>query len=1462
MDAINTPLLPAPAGKGLNDSKLLNTSITISGDNKTKEEHAALRQHFQDIKASVLDSFKFKNIKLPFECVTIRTSIKHSLIIGAHKESDQIALLDLKNSTQEKKLINTGQGQTTCIRFSHSEDLIFIGTDLGKIVSYSFPSMTSPQVYEAGTGNVTFDYSSEGFLYSCDWQTIDLKMIDIKTHETKVIGRCRGADYVRASKDNKYVAVCTEEVVQVYSREKKWQEFILKLKSEDDEESGTCEIEFTSSSNILGISYKNYIQIWSLEDWKLTKTLMMTTNTDICSFKFNKSDEWILAVGIDHSINAWLLDAESPIPEFMNQPIEEVNKKEDDDDYDTILYDLEIDEDRNMIFTHQRDSENSHVWKGIFLDKEAFPDSSGFNKENTKILTCRSQNKVVVTDCEGSSFRVWDIEMLGSPLVVNVPTRPLALAFSENEDTLFVGSTEKIYTYHSRDYSLADEIKSLWTGDVHVLASKADYIISGGTSKNIVIQTLQGMLIEEIVAHKSPITALKTDDQYLITGDESGVIYIHMLNSWTLYACLNEHTKKVTNIDFMANKEDLISVGLDNKCIFWSIHDKTSIKQNEIQGDVESCYIGKLGKNFLASTVTGEIRTYNLPSFQMISEIFYKNTDNQIFCMGGDDKFIIVSNDDGVFKTLSPLNPANPKISAVNVNIPKIIKFLNGELNDDSGESDSWVIAPFAVNSLHYYANAEGKKQNLKKAMLNNSLYLNSLVGTPLGISLLKSNADTTGTILSQLQRRVANNHFALETVADHLVELNLGGFNGLDEFYSACLIPKKKNVPEVCDENASLPVVFYGLNQQIDPLNFAAACGEDEGKKVTFLVSALRMNLEPGTRESILFLESLLECSNTEIFKTKFIQTILHDKWRRLKWIMIGNSLLFVFYLVFLSLFTIMKSQYPDDPSNWNYMIVCFIANVFLFVYELIQIFLDPVEYIQGVWNYLDLSRAGFLYAYIIQYYMFGNDVEWLIITTTVLSWVRGITLFTIFTSTRYMIGLIGEVLIDIIPFAAVVFYSILAFFFINLTVASIEVPVIGDRLVQSYFDAIGNFSTDGYTSFQIVMVLMASIFNLIIMMNLLISIIGTTYGRVNDDALVEDLKQLTNLIIESESLLFPRKNNKNKQVLQVCEEFASAEVAVDDIKTRFRTVRNELDALMKNSEKFQKTNEKLTQELVAKQELVASKVDSAKKDIISELKSTIEELRKKILESIEKADETEVKEKEANQKLFVCLNGHNLKASFSYDCYCDICFKNINDEEAFNCGICNFDMCSACADYYYDHNDVKVAVNCHEGHNLLHFQDISELVNEKNYEDQVCRLCNETVEGEGFHCIACQFSVCNRCRLYYEEAAKNKEKKTCKNKHALKWRHKEIYVDKSSMIITCEQCQDPFVGAGFYSCTECPKYYCLVCYKTEFLEDSDAEGKKEESDAEDEGENNAEDEKGEKDSSEEVEKNEESDD
>ena len=99
----------------------------------------------------------------------------------------------------------------------------------------------------------------------------------------------------------------------------------------------------------------------------------------------------------------------------------------------------------------------------------------------------------------------------------------------------------------------------------------------------------------------------------------------------------------------------------------------------------------------------------------------------------------------------------------------------------------------------------------------------------------------------------------------------------------------------------------------------------------------------------------------------------------------------------------------------------------------------------------------------------------------------------------------MIGEVFADMAYFMLVFFVLIIAWsdaFYSESN--SIQEPYLDDffhALRFSYITAIGDFDTDGFTGFvPWLLFFVSSVFNLIVLLNLLIAIISDTYDRVNN--------------------------------------------------------------------------------------------------------------------------------------------------------------------------------------------------------------------------------------------------------------------------------------------------------------------------------------------------------------------------
>ena len=1476
----------------------------VPGLGKVEPQYLSPDPNLNSQLKAIIDStsnfFKFKDCKLLFPCKIIRYSPKHSILVGAHSTEDRIVLKYVTRSAEDE-VRQIGEGTVSCIRFDHSEEVIFIGTSTGKIFGFNFPEMdTIVMSFRLGSESTLFEYCPQGFLYAASASSPDLKVIDIRRNHLhddedtgnyiKVIGRFADPKHIRATSNNKYVAVCNNQLVTVYSRDLRWQEFTVNLKSEEEQEeikdyqdSRTCEIEFNRKGDVFAISHMNYIQLWRTATWKLERKIQLCSDVDISAFKFSSDDEWIVAVGKDHSVNIWTMDSKSSVPKFINKqnPFRNTAKK---------FYNLEIDNNENIVFTHSKDTDVLYASKGVFLEKYTFPESDFKKSENSKILVCGKTNEVVVLDSLNSRIVAWGI-ISHEKTVIEANGPVFSMTFDSDEKFLYVGSYAKIFKFSTEGYKATEfSVAHLHESAICALSSNQEILAAGTTYGEILIQSLT-QDHTRLARHSSEISAIELKGSLLIAGDTSGLLKAYILPDLSLYHTFEGHNKQICYIKILNNFETMLTVSHDENCKFWNIHDKTELKTRTVRGAippkadyrgsldvsflsknspadkeardlrnvdtflkvftpitenkpaeeskllVDSCFLSQDEKVFMISTREGEIFCYNLPSFARVSYAVFKNRDLDLsglspqekrlsrrnkslyfqtnpdfslfqrFSVSPEGRYLLVSNSTGVHRCPSPLYKENPSIIAESINIPEILNFMRrNDRSDRSGDSDKWIISPAMVNSLHFYA-YEDKTSLIKTAMTANSPFLNSVIGTPLEISMSTGNTGTTNTILRQLRKRVSSDVYALETLEGKMKEINLKGYKGLKKLYDACLIPITEGLPGTCAKSVSLPVIKYASSFNLSPKDII---GEAEGNtRIAFFTSTIRMNLEIGSKESIDFLESLSACPNTDIFKTKFIQTLLEGKWQKVSWIMKCNALLYLLYLGVLGAFLVFNNLDPADPKNSQLLWACLGLNIILFFYEIFQIYNDSSKYFTSVWNYIDLSRVCFFYIFMGLYEATNLTLqddsvyEWVLIILVILSWMRGITLFTVFGNLRHMIGLIGEVIIDIVPFAIVVLFSIIAFFFINLAVYDETEPGLPFRMQQAYFDGIGRFNMAGYNSIQILLVVLASVFNVIIMLNLVVSILRGTYNRVNNNSVVENYRQLTQLVIESESFLVTRRKNKQKTIIHLCEKYNPLKApAANLINIKMKTVISELDSMKKQNKSYYDNSEKLTSEAIFKQEIGTNNL----KKEVSDLKHVIEDLKKHIIDLSMKSN------KDSAKTILKCPSGHVLNEISAVDLsfFCDICRISITDI-AYNCEPCNFFMCKNCVKKTSSPK-IRTSTTCSLGHQPIYFDHFEEMVKSMNYETQVCRFCNQDIETSGFHCPPCMFSVCEECSKKHQEASDHRLSIECTNQHTMKWKHKDIY-GKECLAIRCKNCREKKLGAGFYVCTECPEYICIVC-------------------------------------------------
>jgi hypothetical protein len=282
-----------------------------------------------------------------------------------------------------------------------------------------------------------------------------------------------------------------------------------------------------------------------------------------------------------------------------------------------------------------------------------------------------------------------------------------------------------------------------------------------------------------------------------------------------------------------------------------------------------------------------------------------------------------------------------------------------------------------------------------------------------------------------------------------------------------------------------------------------------------------------PGSKDSILLARSIGETTNGDLFNSDFFRTLLDEKWKRVKLILYCQAFVYMSYLATISAYGITK-------ITWLF-ILSFAINLLLIIYECIELFASPIDYFRDKYNWVDVTRA-FLSCYYFGKVYLGYPLNREEITILVIiTWFKAISYFRLIESTRYFINLLFAICADSIPFLA---------FLLTVTFAmSILYTILLDSgegyyyfLKKTWELNLGDFDTGDYGYFMYAVFFCHTLVNPIILLNLLISIMGDTYEKVNSQLAWADGKELITMIIEGENIMFWNRNQNYKEYLHYC--------------------------------------------------------------------------------------------------------------------------------------------------------------------------------------------------------------------------------------------------------------------------------------------------------------------------------------
>jgi WD40 repeat protein len=688
----------------------------------------------------------------------------------------------------------------------------------------------------------------------------------------------------------------------------------------------------------------------------------------------------------------------------------------------------------------------------------------------------------------------------------------------KEEDSFFLGS----YVL-----STGERNKGLSLGYLEVACFKVSrdntYLFIGQTYK---IQTFNLPNVEvpynSQIYHSGRLTSIVSDplNRFILSADNLGYIKLidvqlmantDVRNDLATISELNDLRATIREMKLV--NSDTLAVVSDKLILFWSVDKRAVIKTLNKEGYLH--IDSSLDCRYAFFRTDTKLEIWTMEDFSYNSFI-QCSSEIRSFHLTPDNKTIAYSTGTDVVVKRSPLATKTIYICGDSSKRYDYLRYMSSIIDSSSEEFsnafDDWIIEPFHINTLHFYA-YYNFEEYLTKALQQGAPFFCTAHGySPLSIALELDYIGSVSAIIREIRVIFETNPFTFLSIESSLPALNNSGYERLHAVYDTIFsVTRNKNLPKFCDNKPSFPVVtisdsFLPKKETFESVvNYA-----EDGNQLMFIQSFIKVPLLSGTSESIDFLDSITKCKNLRIYDTKFIQIFLQQKWMQVRWVAYIHALIYVAYLVVLSIYTV-------NERNSKFLIVPFVFNCVFLLYEISYMVFSRGLYFRDMWNYLDLARILGIVIYSIFIWLdVYPDTDWFLAVILLMSWVRGVAFFRVFSF-------------------AIVFYALGPYTNEDGTIADFFGYATGFYLVNLGGDDPSPFNQLDWLFFVPVTVL-----NPIIMVNLLISILGDTYGTVKEYETVNDSRELISQILEAEFIMYWRRGVKDKKFIHMCDEFS----------------------------------------------------------------------------------------------------------------------------------------------------------------------------------------------------------------------------------------------------------------------------------------------------------------------------------
>lgn len=427
---------------------------------------------------------------------------------------------------------------------------------------------------------------------------------------------------------------------------------------------------------------------------------------------------------------------------------------------------------------------------------------------------------------------------------------------------------------------------------------------------------------------------------------------------------------------------------------------------------------------------------------------------------------------------------------------------------------------PKCFNSLHIFA-FYNRSESLAACLLRDVPILRGEFGSPLTLALYRSSTSCVDAILQYFlmffkqPRRDLLNFTKIEAITEDLPELLGCHSEFLRAFFEIMMQKPIFPLPEFINPILPLPITIYHPTRSIDFSHFHDASGQKDNVLVNFLMSVPRWDFTAGSEQSLKLLKAFSACPKSHVLATPFVSAVIEEKWKRFYWWTLFLTCAYGLLLVALCFVLFLE--------RCEFIVAFCILNAFFVQYEIAQMLADGRAYFLDTMNAIDVVRGVLCAAWSVQI-LFTQQHKYFTLAVVAFCFLRGFTYFRSFKMTRIFVFTTLAVVREMYSFLIILWYSVFAFGILNGVM--LQTDALTSAWKEGFNLLMGNVDNSSYGFVEWAVFASANVTNIVIMLNLLVSILGEAYAKTQMSVREHDLHLQLDLIIEYESMMFWRKH------------------------------------------------------------------------------------------------------------------------------------------------------------------------------------------------------------------------------------------------------------------------------------------------------------------------------------------------